>query len=44
MSDHGLLSFYKGLQGAAYGQDSWGFSGMHRNLDGWMLARTRRLH
>ena len=26
MSDHGLLSSYKGRQGAANGQDSWGFS------------------
>ena len=25
MSDHGLFSPYKGEQGAANGQDSWGF-------------------
>ena len=25
MSDHGLFSFYEGQQGAANGQDSWGF-------------------
>ena len=25
MSDHGLYSFYEGQQGAANGQDSWGF-------------------
>ena len=25
MSDHDLISFYEGQQGAANGQDSWGF-------------------
>ena len=32
--------FLRGPQGAANGQDSLGFSRMHRNLDGWMLARA----
>ena len=40
MSDHGRFSSYEGLQGAANVQDSWGFSRMHRALDGWMLARA----
>ena len=38
ISNHGLFSSYEGLQRAANGQDTWGFSGMHRTLDGWMLA------
>ena len=38
--DHGLFSFYEGRQGVANGQNSWGFSGMHRALDGWMLVRA----
>ena len=41
ISDHGLFSSYEGQQGATNGQDSWVLSGMHRALDGWMLARTR---
>ncbi|CAM9605278.1 unnamed protein product, partial [Ascophyllum nodosum] len=32
--------FLRGPQGAANGQHLWGFSGMHRGLDGWMLARA----
>ena len=32
--------FLRGPQGAANGQDSWGFSRMHRALHGWMLARV----
>ena len=40
MSDHGRFSSYEGPQGAVNGQDSWGFSRMHRALDGWMLARA----
>ena len=40
ISDHGLFSSFEGRRGAANGQDSWGFSGMHRALDGWMLARA----
>ena len=38
ISDHSLVSSYEGQQGVANGQDSWGFSGMHRSLDDWMLA------
>ena len=40
ISDHALFSSYEGRQGAANGQDSCFFSGMHRVLDGWMLARA----
>ena len=40
MSDHGLISSYEGEQGALNRQDSWGFSGMHKALGGWMLARA----
>ena len=40
ISDHGLFSFYEGQQGAVNGQDSWDFSGIHRALDGWVLARA----
>ena len=41
MSDHSLFSSYEGQQGAVNGQDSSGFfRGMHRALDGWMLARA----
>ena len=41
ISNHDLFFSYEGQQGAANGQDSWGcFSGMHRALGGWMLARA----
>ena len=40
ISDHALFSSYEGRQGAANGQGSCFFSGMHRVLDGWMLARA----
>ena len=40
ISDHGLFYFYDVRQGAANGQGLWSFSGMHRALDGWMLARA----
>ena len=41
ISNHGLFSYYEGQQGAANGQDLCGvFSGMHRAVDGWMLARA----
>ena len=40
ISDHGLISSYEGQQGAATGQDLWGFFRVHRDLDGWMLARA----
>ena len=41
ISDPGLFSSYESLQGAANGQDSWGFfRDIHRALDGWMLARA----
>ena len=41
ISDPGLFNSYEDQQGALNGQDSWGmFSGMHRALDGWMLARA----
>ena len=39
ISDHGLFSSYEDREGAVNGQDSWGFSGMHRALDGWKLVR-----
>ena len=42
-SDYGLFSFYEGQQGAATGQKSWTFLGMHRALNGWMLARAPAL-
>ena len=40
MSAHGVFSSFEGEQEAANGQDSLGFPGMHRALDGWMLARA----
>ena len=41
ISDHGLVSSYEAQQGAVNGQDSCDvFSGMHRALDGRMLARA----
>ena len=39
ISDHGMFSFYEGQQGAVSRKNSCDvFSGMHRALDGWMLA------
>ena len=35
-----LFFFLRGPQGTANGQDSWGFSRMHKALDDWMLARA----
>ena len=40
ISDHGHFSSYEGHMERRTGQDSWGFSRMHRAVDGWMLARA----
>ena len=40
MSDHGLISSYKGHKDRRTGKIRGAFSGMHRALDGWMLARA----
>ena len=40
MSDHGLISFYEGHKERQTGKIRGTFSGMHRALDGWMLARA----
>ena len=40
MSDHGLLSSYEGHKERRMGNIRGDFSGMHRALDGWMLARA----
>ena len=40
MSDHRIFSSCEGQEGAANGKQSWGVSGSHRALDGWMLARV----
>ena len=40
MSDHGLISFYEGHLERRTGKIREAFSGMHRALDGWMLARA----
>ena len=38
MSDHGLISSYEGHKERRTGKIRGAFSGMHRALDGWMLA------
>ena len=40
MSDHGLISSYEGHKEWRTGKILGAFSGMHRALDGWMLARA----
>ena len=40
MSDQGLISSYEGHQERRTGKIRGAFSGMHRALDGWMLARA----
>ena len=40
MSDHGLISSYEGHKEWRTGKIRGAFSGMHRALDGWMLARA----
>ena len=40
MSDHGLFSSYEGHKERRTGKIRGPFSGMHRALDGWMLARA----
>ena len=40
MSDHGHLSPYEGHKERRKGKIYGPFSGMHRTLDGWMLARA----
>ena len=40
MSDHGLISSYEGHKEQRTGKIRAPFSGMHRALDGWMLARA----
>ena len=40
MSDHGLISSYEGHKKRRTGKIRGAFSGMHRALDGWMLARA----
>ena len=40
MSDHGLISSYEGHKERRTGKIREAFSGMHRGLDGWMLARA----
>ena len=42
MSDYGLISFYEGHKERRTDKFRGAFSGLHRALDGWMLAR--RLH
>ena len=44
MSDHGLFSSYKSHKERRTGKIRGASSRMHRTLDGWMLARARRLH
>ena len=44
MSDHGHFSSYEGHKVRRAGKIRGAFSRMHRALDGWMLARARRLH
>ena len=39
MSDHGLISSYEGHKERRTGKIRGAFSGMHRALDGWILAR-----
>ena len=39
MSGHGLISSYEGHKERRTGKTRGAFSGMHRALDGWMLAR-----
>ena len=40
MSDHGLISSYEGNKEQRTGKIRGAFLGMHRALDGWMLARV----
>ena len=40
MSDHGIISSYEGHKERRTGKIRGGFPGMHRALDGWMLARV----
>ena len=40
MSDQGLISSYEGHKERRKGKTRGAFSGMHRALDGWMLARA----
>ena len=40
MSDHGHFSSYEGHKERRTGKIRGAFSGMHRALDGWMLARA----
>ena len=40
MSDHGLISSYEGHKEWRTGKIRGAFPGMHRALDGWMLARA----
>ena len=40
MSDHGLISSYEGHKERRTGKIRGAFPGMHRALDGWMLARA----
>ena len=42
ISDHSLFSYYESQQGAANGHNPWlgRFTGKHRVLDEWMLARA----
>ena len=40
MSDHGLIFSYEGHKERRTGKIRGAFSGMHRALDGWMLARA----
>ena len=41
MSDHGLISSYADGNERRTGKIRGAFSGMHKALDGWMLARAR---
>ena len=40
MSDHGNFSSYEGHKERPSGKIRGAFSGMHRTLDDWMLARA----
>ena len=40
MSDHSLISSYEGHKERRTGKIRGAFSGTHRALDGWMLARA----
>ena len=40
MSDHGLIFSYEGHKERRTGKIRGAFLGMHRALDGWMLARS----